>query len=66
MTTKLLTQKELAERWSCSERKLINDRVNGTGPAFTKLGDSVYAPVRYPLEIVEQYEVARIRSSTAR
>ncbi len=62
----LLTSKELARRWKCSERKLTNDRVTGGGPAFVKLGNGPYAPVRYPLELVEQFESARLRTSTAR
>ena len=62
----LLTDDQLADRWSCSVKKLANDRYAGRGPKFVKLGDARNSPVRYPLEIVEEYELERLYSSTAR
>ena len=61
----LLTDAQLAERWGLSVKRLANDRSAGRGPRFVKLGDGLRAPVRYPLEIIEEYELARLRSSTA-
>lgn len=61
----LLTDKQLANRWQCSEKKLANDRVKGVGPRFIKLGDGKNSPIRYPLESVEQFEAERTRTSTA-
>ena len=62
----LLTIEQLAERWSCSDKKLAHQRVKGDGPEFLKLGDARNSPVRYPLEAVEHFETERLRSSTAR
>ena len=62
----LLTAEELANRWRCTTKKLAHDRVKGDGPAFVKLGRAKNSPVRYPLDGIEQYEQANLKTSTAR
>ena len=57
----ILTQRQLAERWSVCEHTLEHWRVDGIGPVFLKLGSSV----RYRLEDIEQFERGSLRSSTA-
>ena len=48
-----LTQKEVAHRWSLSERTLEGWRFRGDyGPGYVKLGNRV----RYPLGEVERFE----------
>ena len=37
----LLTSKDLAKRWSMSEKTLANHRCNGTGVPYVKLGTAV-------------------------
>ena len=37
----LLTPKDLARRWSMSEKTLANHRCNGTGVPYVKLGTAV-------------------------
>lgn len=37
----LLTPKDLAKRWSMSEKTLANHRCNGTGVPYVKLGTAV-------------------------
>lgn len=49
---RLLTQRELAKRWSCSLRTLQRWRANDDGPGFLRLGGSV----RYILADVLTYE----------
>lgn len=61
----LLTPAALADRWQITVKKLAHDRVKGDGPAFVKLGRAKNSPVRYPLEHVEQFELERLRTSTA-
>jgi hypothetical protein len=56
-----LTEKELAQRWRVSERKLQSDRQNGRGIAYQKIGNRVI----YDLGVVEEHEVANTFSSTA-
>ncbi len=62
----LLTAEELAYRWRCTPKKLAHDRVKGEGPAFVKLGRARNSPVRYPIDGVEEYEQANLKTSTAR
>ncbi len=62
----LLTAEELANRWRCTPKKLAHDRVKGDGPTFLKLGSAKNSPVRYPLDGIEQYEQANLKTSTAR
>ena len=54
--SQLLTPKELADRWKVADNTLRKWRVNGTGPAYIKLGDSRNAEVRYRIEDVEAFE----------
>ena len=49
---RLLTQRELAKRWSCSLRTLQRWRTGDDGPSFLRLGGSV----RYTLADVLTYE----------
>ncbi|WP_137113162.1 helix-turn-helix domain-containing protein [Rhodobacter sp. SY28-1] len=49
---RLLTQRELAERWSCSKRTLQRWRASDDGPSFVRLGRGV----RYPLADVVIFE----------
>ncbi len=52
MTTKHLTQIELAQRWRISPRTLERWRWLGLGPAYLKIGGRVV----YQLEDVEAFE----------
>jgi hypothetical protein len=56
-----LTEKQLAERWSCSIRTLQNKRVIGTSIQFVKIGSMV----RYRLSDIERFENDRTFSSTS-
>ncbi len=49
---KLLTQHDLAFRWSMSPRTLERWRWAGTGPAYIKIGGCA----RYRVEDIEKYE----------
>lgn len=55
-----LSQRELAERWTLSERTLERWRAIGWGPCFLKIGGRVV----YRLEDVEAYERNCLRAST--
>ncbi len=59
-TDALLTERELAERWQISVKTLYRWRVQGTGPAYVRLQETLAAPVRYRLEDVVQFEVTRL------
>ncbi len=50
--TDFLTPDELAERWKLHANTLNIWRMNGTGPEYIKVGQSV----RYPIEAIETYE----------
>lgn len=57
MTDKLLTEKDLAARWSMAPRTLqMQRRGDYVGPAFIQLGER---SVRYSLADVVAYEKAR-------
>ncbi len=56
MTT-MLTQKQLAERWSLSARTLEAWRWQGIGPHFIKIGRRVL----YRLQDIEAFENAGLR-----
>jgi predicted site-specific integrase-resolvase len=60
MSTKHLNQRELAERWNISQRKLERWRWVGDGPQFLKLGGRVV----YRVEDVERFESEQLRSHT--
>ena len=60
MTTKHLTQRDLARRWSMSPRTLERWRWTGEGPRFLKLNGRV----AYRVEDVEEFEDARLHGST--
>jgi len=49
---RLLTQRELADRWSCSLRTLQRWRSLDEGPGFVRLGGSI----RYPIADVLSFE----------
>jgi predicted site-specific integrase-resolvase len=49
---KLLTQRDLAFRWSLSPRTLERWRWAGTGPTYLKIGGRA----RYRIEDIEEYE----------
>jgi len=49
----LLTPQELAERWHVSQKTLANQRSNGTGVPYIKIG----ASVGYHLDDVTAYEI---------
>jgi hypothetical protein len=61
MTTKHLTQCDLARRWGLSPRSLERWRWAGVGPCFLKVGGRVV----YRLTDIEAYEAERLRTSTA-
>lgn len=55
MTDKIyLTATELAERWRSVKGTLNNQRAQGKGPPFVKLGGKVL----YPIAEIEKYEQA--------
>lgn len=54
MEDKMITQKELAERWSLAEATLERWRSIGVGPHYVKL----ISRVRYRLSDVEAFEAA--------
>ena len=56
----LRTTKEVATRFRIKETTLEQWRWNGKGPKYTKLGRCV----RYRDEDLEEYEAARVFSST--
>ena len=60
MSTRHLSQIELAARWNLSHRTLERWRFTGEGPQFVKLGGRVV----YRLEDVEGYEAEQIRQAT--
>jgi Helix-turn-helix domain len=49
---RMLTQRELADRWRCSLRTLQRWRSLGGGPGFVRLGGSI----RYPIADVLSFE----------
>ncbi len=55
-------QRDLARRWSLSERTLERWRWLGEGPQFLKLGGRV----AYRLEDIEAFEAERVRQRTPR
>ena len=57
-----LNQRDLARRWSMSERTLERWRWLGQGPQFLKLGGRV----AYRLEDIEAFEAEQLRQSTPR
>jgi len=54
--SKLLTTKQLCERWNLADNTLRKWRVVNAGPSYIKLGDSRNSEVRYKLEDVEAFE----------
>ena len=60
MSTRHLSQIELAARWNISHRPLERWRGTGEGPQFVKLGGRVV----YRLEDVEAFEAEQLRQST--
>ncbi len=61
MGAKFFTQQDLADRYHCSVRTLERKRLDGTGPPFLNVGKK---PL-YPVETTEEYERAKLVSSTA-
>lgn len=51
---KFLVEQELAERWSKSSRTLQRMRVDGSGPAFHRIGGSIL----YKIDDIEAFEAA--------
>lgn len=60
MEDKMITQKELAERWSLAEATLERWRSIGVGPHYVKL----MSRVRYRLSDVEAFEAAGLTTPT--
>ena len=59
--TKHFTQRDLARRWSMSERTLESWRWKGSGPAYLRLGGRIV----YRLVDVEAFELEQLRSNTS-
>lgn len=57
----LLTEDQVAARWSISKKTLQNNRSRGVGLRFVKLGER---SVRYRLSDVIAFEVAHAATST--
>lgn len=51
---RFLLEQELAERWSKSRRTLQRMRVDGSGPAYHRIGGSIL----YKIEDIEAFEAA--------
>jgi hypothetical protein len=62
MNMRLLTEKNLAERWGYSPNTLRKWRVEGRGPDFIKL---IGRGIRYDLDVIEAIEIDSRRSSTS-
>ena len=60
MEDKMITQKELAERWSLAEATLERWRSIGVGPHYVKL----MSRVRYRLSDVEAFEAVGLTTPT--
>jgi hypothetical protein len=58
----LATPRQLAQRWHISEKTLERWRMQGTGPAFMKLGGRVL----YRIDQIEAHERNRMRMATSR
>lgn len=56
MNVKMLTTKELSERWAMAVGSLENWRQKKKGPAFVKMGKAKNADVRYRVSDVEAFE----------
>ena len=59
MTTKHLTQTELAQRWRISPRTLECWRWLGQGPCYLKIGGRVV----YRIEDIESFEAEKMHES---
>lgn len=51
---RFLAEQELAERWNKSRRTLQRMRVDGTGPAFHRIGGSIL----YRIDDIEAFETS--------
>ena len=60
MSSRRLSQIELAARWNLSPRTLERWRFTGEGPQYVKLGGRVV----YRLEDIDAYEAAQTRQMT--
>jgi len=54
--SKMLTPKELCERWKIADKTLRKWRVANVGPAYIKLGEGRNSEVRYRIDDVEAFE----------
>ncbi len=54
--SKMLTPKELCERWKIADNTLRKWRVANVGPAYIKLGEGRNSEVRYRIDDVEAFE----------
>ena len=54
--SKMLTPKELCERWKVADNTLRKWRVANVGPAYIKLGEGRNSEVRYRIDDVEAFE----------
>jgi predicted DNA-binding transcriptional regulator AlpA len=57
----LITPRQLAVRWECSEATLAKWRVNGDGPPFVRLGRKI----AYRVADIEMWLDARRAASTS-
>lgn len=57
----LLTEEDLSKRWQCGRQSLTNQRYEGRGPRWIKLGRLV----RYRLADVEAYENSQAQGGAA-
>jgi predicted transcriptional regulator len=58
---KVLTEIELAERWSVTVKMLQDWRRLNKGISYLKIGKSV----RYPISVIEQYEKDNMKNGGA-
>jgi len=59
-SAEMINPRQLAARWCLSEKTLERWRMQGTGPAFFKLGGRVL----YAMEQIHAHERSRLRAAT--
>jgi predicted DNA-binding transcriptional regulator AlpA len=61
-TKRMLTRRQASEYLNVSEATLARWAGQRTGPVFVKLGQGATAPVRYPVEVLDEFIAAHTRA----